>query len=97
MAERKFKTANGKDTDIYHSYGYACAPYQMRQQMAFNKEFRKGLSERDKYLMQGYAQRVVEEQNAFKFNNPDYKTKNAPRMSGKTISGHFNKHAVENK
>lgn len=94
MAKQKFYTKKGKQTDIYHSYGYAKAPYAMRQQMAFNKDFLGILSQRDKDLMRGYAQRVVEEQNAFRYNHPQYKRKGGVRMQSSTLTGHFARNGV---
>lgn len=91
MANRKFYTAKGKETDIMHSYGYAKAPYQMRQQTAFNKDFLGELSQRDRLLLRGYAQRVKEEQNAFNYNHPAYKRKNGKLMQGSTLKNHFGK------
>lgn len=73
MANSKvFRTKRGKETDIMHSYGYYKSPYRVRQAMAFNKPFLNSLSERDRYLMRGYAQAKVEEMQVFRFNNPDY-------------------------
>lgn len=75
MAKKTFKSKSGKTTDIMHSYGYYKMPYKARRDMAFNKDFLAQLSERDKYLMRGYAQAKVEEVQAYKFNNPKYNRK----------------------
>lgn len=72
---RKFKTKNGKSTDILHSKEFYGAPYPVRRASAFNPEFISTLSQRDKDLMRGYAQAKVEEMQAYLFKHPDYKSK----------------------
>lgn len=79
MSKRRFATANGTVTDIMHSYAYNKMPYRQRQDAAFNKDFLETLTERDKYLMRGYAQAKIEELNAFKYKNPNYKRKKNAR------------------
>lgn len=69
---KTFKTKKGKPTNILNSYDFYKSRYSGRREMAFSKEFHENLSERDKNLMRGYAQRVVEEQKAFRHNNPTY-------------------------
>ena len=75
--ERTFKSKNGKVTDIMHSHNYYKATAKQRNDLAFNKQVLGELSERDKLLMRGYGQRIIEEQNAFKYKNPNYKRKTA--------------------
>ena len=70
-----FKTKNGKETDIMHSYNYFTATAKERNDLAFNKSVLGELSERDKLLMRGYGQRIVEEQQAFKYKNQNYERK----------------------
>ena len=77
--QRVFATKNGVVTDIFHSYPYYKLSYTERRDTAFNKEFLDTLSERDKYLMRGYAQAKVEEVQAFKYRNPKYKRKKNAR------------------
>lgn len=68
-AKRKFYTANGNETDIFHSYEYGKMKYPQRRALAFDKNFLGELTQRDRYLMQGYAQAKVEEAQAYRFNN----------------------------
>ena len=75
MSKMKLKTKRGKETDIFHSYPYYKAPAKMRNDMAFNKTFIDSLSQHDQLLVRGYAQRLVEEKQAFKYKNPNYKRK----------------------
>lgn len=72
---RIFTSKNGKETDIMHSHAYYKATAKQRNDLAFNKTMLGELSERDKLLMRGYGQRIVEEQQAFKYKNPDYERK----------------------
>lgn len=83
MPSNVFRTKKGKSTDIMHSYGYYKAPYKVRRAMAFNKPFLNSLSERDRYLMRGYAQAKVEEVQAFKYKHPSY-----VRVSNRTTVPH---------
>jgi DNA polymerase III delta subunit len=80
------KTKNGKETDIFHSYPYYKATAKQRNDLAFNKQALGELTERDKLLMRGYGQRIVEETQAFKYNNPDYvrKTQGKPKPTTTT-------------
>lgn len=89
---KKFKTFKGRETDILHSSAYASAKYPMCQAMAFNKPFLNSLSDRDKYLMRGYAQAKVEEMQAFKYKHPDYKRKKGKKINVSTqdIAKHLN-------
>ena len=91
MAKKTFKSKSGKTTDIMHSYGYYKMPYKARKDMAFNKDFLSQLSERDKYLMRGYAQAKVEEVQAYKYNNPGYKrkTRSVQPLTVKSINHYF--------
>ena len=73
--ERIFTSKNGKETDIMHSHNYFKATAKQRNDLAFNKSVLGELSERDKLLMRGYGQRIVEEQQAFKYKNPNYQRK----------------------
>lgn len=70
-----FKSKNGKTTDIMHSHDYHKSTFQNRRKMAFDKKYLSNLSDRDKYLMRGYAQAKVEELQAFRYRNPVYKRK----------------------
>ena len=79
-----FRTKNGKETDIFHSYPYYTATAKQRNDLAFNKSVLGELSERDKLLMRGYGQRIVEEQQAFKYNNPDYQRKTTGKWKPST-------------
>ena len=90
--QRVFATKNGVVTDIFHSYPYYKLSYKDRRDTAFNKEFLDTLSERDKYLMRGYAQAKVEEVQAFKYRNPEYKRKKNARqpLTFKEINAKFN-------
>jgi len=72
---RVFTSKNGKETDIMHSHAYFKATAKQRNDLAFNKSVLGELSERDKLLMRGYGQRIVEEQQAFKYKNPNYQRK----------------------
>ena len=72
---RIFKSKSGKETDIMHSHAYYKATAKQRNDLAFNKQVLGELSERDKLLMRGYGQRIIEEQNAFKYKNPNYQRK----------------------
>lgn len=67
-----FKSKKGKSTDILHSYDYYKSSFQNRRKMAFDKKYLSNLSDRDKYLMRGYAQAKVEEVQAFRYKNPNY-------------------------
>lgn len=69
---RQFKTKSGKTTNILNSYEYYRSPYKKRSEKAFSKTYLGTLSERDKNLMRGYAQRIVEEQSAFRYKHPHY-------------------------
>lgn len=87
---KSFKSKNGKTTDILHSHAYYKAPFRMRQEMAFNKEFRETLTERDKYLMMGYAQAKVEESRAYRYNHKKYVRKNSsPKYTANDLKKHF--------
>lgn len=89
---RVFATKNGLVTDIMHSYPYYKMSYKERRDTAFNKEFLETLSERDKYLMRGYAQAKVEEVQAFKYRHPKYERKKNARqpLTFKEINAKFN-------
>ncbi len=69
---KRFKTRNGKDTDIFHSMEYAKMKYPERKAKAFDKSYLGKLTERDKNLMRGYAQAKIEEIQAFKYRHPKY-------------------------
>lgn len=72
---RQFKTKNGTKTNVLNSYEYCKASAKRRAEMPFDKKFTNDLSQRDKALLRGYGQRIVEEQQAFKYHNPNYKRK----------------------
>ena len=76
MAKAKvFKTKGGKATDIFHSMEHLSASAKTRRDRAFSSPYLEKLTARDKYLMRGYAQAIVEQQQAFKYKNPNYKRK----------------------
>ena len=83
---KTFKTKKGKDTDIMHSYNYYKATAKQRNDLAFDKKVLDELSERDKLLMRGYGQRIIEETQAFKYNNPDYQRKTTGSVKRTTTS-----------
>lgn len=72
---RRFATKNGVKTNVLNSYDFYKASYKKRQEGAFNKKLLSELSPTDKALMRGYAQRIVEEQQAFKYHHPNYRRK----------------------
>lgn len=72
---RQFATKNGVKTNVLNSYDYYKATAKKRREGAFSKKFLSDLSPTDKALMRGYAQRIVEEQQAFKYHHPDYRRK----------------------
>lgn len=80
-----FRSKNGKVTDIFHSYPYYKATAKKRNDLAFNKQALSELSERDKLLMRGYGQRIIEESQAFKYNNPDYVRKTSGSIRRTTL------------
>ena len=69
---RQFVTKKGKPTNILNSYDYYKTSYRGRREKAFSPTYLVTLNERDKNLMRGYAQRIVEEQQAYRYHNPDY-------------------------
>ena len=87
---KKLSTRNGKVTDIFHSYPYYTATAKQRRDLAFDKNVLSVLSERDKLLMRGYAQAKVEEVQAFRYKNPNYKRNGRnPRTSTSSLKKHF--------
>ncbi len=72
---RQFKTKKGTTTNIFNSYNYYRTRAKRRSELPFDKKFLGGLSQRDKDLLRGYGQRIVEEQQSFKYHNPDYRRK----------------------
>lgn len=92
MSGRILTTKRGNQTDIFHSYPYFKATAKQRSDLAFNKQALGELTERDKLLMRGYGQRIIEESQAFKYKNPDYvrKTTGNPKAtSTRTLKNHF--------
>ena len=51
----QFKTFKGKNTDILHSQAFATRDFKSRRKLAFNKNVRQKLSNKDKWLLTGYA------------------------------------------
>lgn len=72
---RQFTTKKGVKTNILNSYDFCKATFEKRRAGAFNKKLLSDLSPTDRALMRGYAQRIVEEQQAFKYNHPKYRRK----------------------
>lgn len=72
---RQFKTKNGKTTNIFNSYNYYKTPAKRKAELPFDKKFTSTLSQRDKDMLRGYGQRIVEEQQSFKYHNPNYRRK----------------------
>lgn len=75
MEEIIFRTKNGKVTDILHSYPYYKATAKQRNDLAFNKTLLKQMSKRDRDIMYGYGAKIIQDQNAFKYRNPNYQRK----------------------
>ena len=84
--EYRFKTKNGKETDIFHSYPYYKATAKQRNDLAFNKEIISKLSDKDKWLLRGWAEKIVRDNEAFKYNNPDYVRKTSGAWKPTTTS-----------
>lgn len=70
-----FRTKNGKETDIFHSYPYYKATAKQRNDLAFNKELISKLSEKDQWLLRGLAEKIIRDNEAFKYRNPNYQRK----------------------
>jgi len=86
-----FKTKNGKETDVFHSYKYYKATAKQRNDLAFNKEIISKLSERDKLLLRGLAEKIVRDNEAFKYNNPEYQRKTTGKWKP-TTTANLQKH-----
>lgn len=71
----QFRTKNGKETDIFHSYPYYKATAKQRNDLAFNKQILSKLSEKDQWLLRGLAEKIIRDNEAFKYRNPDYQRK----------------------
>ena len=84
--EYRFKTKNGKETDVFHSYQYYKATAKQRNDLAFNKEIISKLSEKDKLLLRGLAEKIVRDNEAFKYNNPDYQRKTTGKWKPSTTA-----------
>ena len=81
-----FRTKNGKETDIFHSYPYFKATAKQRNDLAFNKDIMSKLSEQDKWLLRGLAEKIVRDNEAFKYNNPDYQRKTTGKWKPSTTA-----------
>ncbi len=64
---RIFYDHRDKTCDILHSTFFNGMTFKERQDFAFNKEELAKISQRDKDLMRGYAQNIVEKQKAYKY------------------------------
>lgn len=78
---RIFCDHKDKTCDILHSSFFNGMSYKERQDFAFNKEELAKLSQRDKDLMRGYAQNIVEKQKAYKYKQS---LKNAKSVKSKS-------------
>lgn len=81
-----FKTKNGKPTDVFHSYPYFKATAKQRNDLAFNKQLLSKLSEKDKWLLRGLAEKIVRDNESFKYNNPDYVRKTNTKWKPSTTA-----------
>jgi len=87
-----FRTKNGKETDIFHSYPYYTATAKQRNDLAFNKTVMSKLSERDKLLLRGLAEKIIRDNEAFKYRNPNYQRKTTGKWKPTTtakLNDHF--------
>ena len=66
---RLFYNSKGKNCDILHSTYFNGLTFAQRQKLVFNKKELAKLSDTDKLLLRGYAQNIVERQNAWKYNH----------------------------
>jgi len=73
---RLFYNHKGKNCDILHSTYFNSLTFAERQKLAFNKKELAKLNDRDKLLLRGYAQNIVERQKAW-----HYKHKGKSRAS----------------
>lgn len=64
---RLFYDHKDRNCDILHSTYFNGLSFQERQKLAFNKKELAKLSERDRLLMRGYAQNIVERQKAWAY------------------------------
>lgn len=76
---RLFYNYKGRNCDILHSTYFNGLTFRQRQKLAFDKKELAKLSETDKLLLRGYAQNIVERQNAWKYKHK--KTKNTKRTT----------------
>ena len=66
---RLFYNHKGRNCDILHSTYFNSLTFAQRQKLAFDKKELAKLSDTDKLLLRGYAQNIVERQNAWKYNH----------------------------
>ena len=64
---RLFYNHKGKNCDILHSTYFNSLTFAQRQKLAFNKKELAKLNDRDKLLLRGYAQNIVERQKAWRY------------------------------
>ena len=74
---RIFYDHKDRNCDILHSTYFNGLTFKERQALAFNKDELAKLNERDRLLMRGYAQNIVERQRAYKYKNSQKNAKSS--------------------
>lgn len=88
----QFKSYTGKDTDVLHSKNFLSKSFKEREKIAFDKNARASMSEKDKLLMQGYATAVAQANKARAYNY--YNPKGGSNNSGSNTASAKTKNTV---